>query len=510
VIAGADDGLVTAAQRAQRWVRGEAAVPGLGRRIGDTLHLPARRGKRIAVVVAALVVAAGIGAGAALGGPMIAEGLGAAGIGAPPIAPPPPPVVPHPAVRPATVDGPAPTSAGIAAVLDPMVDAGGFGTLSGQVIDPATGAVLWRRDPSTALVPGSTAKLLTASAALLTLDHRAAFHTKVVAGTDPGTVVLVGGGDPTLSSAHSADSADGAAATVYPGAARLDDLVNQVRAASPVPVRRVLVDVSRYSGDAFAPGWSPDDVGGGYVAPIMPVMLDGGRADPAADESPRSAQPATAAATELARRLGADPGSVQVGNAPQAARVLGDVASPPTEELVTTLLGNSDNVLAEAMARQVAVATGAPPSFSGAADAVLRVLRQHGFDVGAARLVDGSGLSVHDQVPAALLTDLLGAAAGPDESQQRTSALRPLLAGLPVAGGSGTLADRYGGPAAEGRGWVRAKTGTLTGVNSLAGTVLDAEGRVLVFALLSNGPNPADVRPRLDALAAALRPCGCR
>jgi D-alanyl-D-alanine carboxypeptidase/D-alanyl-D-alanine-endopeptidase (penicillin-binding protein 4) len=79
-----------------------------------------------------------------------------------------------------------------------------------------------------------------------------------------------------------------------------------------------------------------------------------------------------------------------------------------------------------------------------------------------------------------------------------------------VAGGSGTLADRYEGAATGGRGWVRAKTGTLTGVNSLAGTVLDAEGRVLVFALLSNGPDPVAVRPRLDLLAAALRSCGCR
>ena len=85
-----------------------------------------------------------------------------------------------------------------------------------------------------------------------------------------------------------------------------------------------------------------------------------------------------------------------------------------------------------------------------------------------------------------------------------------MLVGLPVAGSSGTLADRYDGLAAGGRGWVRAKTGTLTGVNSLAGTVLDSEGRVLVFALLSNGPNPVSVRPRLDALAAQLRSCGCR
>jgi D-alanyl-D-alanine carboxypeptidase/D-alanyl-D-alanine-endopeptidase (penicillin-binding protein 4) len=78
-----------------------------------------------------------------------------------------------------------------------------------------------------------------------------------------------------------------------------------------------------------------------------------------------------------------------------------------------------------------------------------------------------------------------------------------------VAGGSGTLAERYHGPTLGGRGWVRAKTGTLTGVNSLAGTVLDVDGRVLVFALVSNGPTPVTVRPRLDALAVGLRSCGC-
>jgi serine-type D-Ala-D-Ala carboxypeptidase/endopeptidase (penicillin-binding protein 4) len=246
-------------------------------------------------------------------------------------------------------------------------------------------------------------------------------------------------------------------------------------------------------------------------------MLDGGREDPAQEVSPRAAKPATAAAAELARRLGADPDAVTVGSAPPGAAVLGDVSSPPVQDLVATALQRSDNVLAETLAREVARATGAQASFSGASQAVLSVLRRHGFDVNGATLVDGSGLSVDDAVPATLLADLLSAAAAPDEStvadkstaQQRTVALRPLLVGLPVAGGSGTLADRYHGSAAGGRGWVRAKTGTLTGVNSLAGTVLAAEGRVLVFALLSNGPNPASVRPRLDTLAAGLRSCGC-
>ena len=93
----------------------------------------------------------------------------------------------------------------------------------------------------------------------------------------------------------------------------------------------------------------------------------------------------------------------------------------------------------------------------------------------------------------------------------RTAKLRPLLTALPVAGGSGTLAGRYGGTAAPGKGWVRAKTGTLTGVNALAGMVVDVDGRVLVFSFMSASTrNPeTEVRPALDVMAAALRGCGC-
>lgn len=477
-------------------------MSGLGGRIAAALRLPAQRGRRIAVVIAVLLLAMAVGTGVGLGAPVLAARLAATGA-VTSIAPPPAPAVLQPALRPSTVDGLEPTPDGVSAVLDPLAAAGGLGTLSGQVVDPVTGTVLWQRDPTAALVPGSTAKLLTASAALLALDHRARWRTTVLAGAEPGTVVLVGGGDPTLAAARSGT------ATGYPGAARLDDLVSQVQAAGHGPIRRVLVDVHRYVGDALAPGWLPADVAGGYIAPIVPVMLDGARADPTQDVSPRAAKPATAAAAELARRLGADPDSVAVGSAAPGAAVLGEVWSAPVHDLVATTLRQSDNVLAEALAREVAHATGAQPSFSGASQAVLTVLSSHGFDVSGTTLIDGSGLSTGNAVPVTLLTELLGAAAAPDESQRRTAALRPLLVGLPVAGGSGTLVDRYHGTAAGGRGWVRAKTGTLTGVSSLAGTVLGAEGRVLVFALLSNGPNPVSVRPRLDALAAGLRSCGC-
>ncbi len=84
------------------------------------------------------------------------------------------------------------------------------------------------------------------------------------------------------------------------------------------------------------------------------------------------------------------------------------------------------------------------------------------------------------------------------------------LDGLPVAGGTGTLADRFDPTTNPGAGWIRAKTGTLTGVSSLTGIVQTIDGRVLSFALMSGGTSPADARPALDDVAGDLRECGCR
>jgi serine-type D-Ala-D-Ala carboxypeptidase/endopeptidase (penicillin-binding protein 4) len=475
--------------------------------MGRSLRLPSSAIARAGAAVLVLVVAAAIGLGTALGAPAVLAGLNAA---ANPVrtAPPPTPALPRPALHALGTDAPAPTPQGIAAVLDRLAGVPELGQLTGVVLDPATSTMLWSREPGRRLVPGSTAKLITAAAALLALDHDARLQTTVVAGAEPDTVVLVGGGDPTLSALPEGRE------SVYPGAPHLDELVTQVRAAHPAGVTGVLVDVSRYAGEAIGPGWQPADVPGGYVAPIVPVMLDGGRGVPTAQDTPRTGTPALAAATELARRLGAPPNAVAVGMAPPGAAVLGTVWSQPVRELVTDALRSSDNVLAEVLAREVALATGAPPSFTGAADAVRAVLTTKGIDTADLQLVDASGLSVQNQVSAQDLAGVLAAAsvpgAAPDGTDTRTIRLRPLVEGLPVAGGTGTLAGRYDGPARQGRGYVRAKTGTLNGVSSLAGIVLDADGRLLVFALLSNGSVPSTARPALDVMAAALRACGCR
>jgi D-alanyl-D-alanine carboxypeptidase/D-alanyl-D-alanine-endopeptidase (penicillin-binding protein 4) len=93
--------------------------------------------------------------------------------------------------------------------------------------------------------------------------------------------------------------------------------------------------------------------------------------------------------------------------------------------------------------------------------------------------------------------------------------LRTLVTGLPIAGFSGTMADRFTAPGTRAyAGLVRAKTGTLNNVTSMAGTVVDRDGRELVFAFVSNRTKAVlgrkDARQGLDALIAVLAACGCR
>jgi D-alanyl-D-alanine carboxypeptidase/D-alanyl-D-alanine-endopeptidase (penicillin-binding protein 4) len=154
------------------------------------------------------------------------------------------------------------------------------------------------------------------------------------------------------------------------------------------------------------------------------------------------------------------------------------------------------------------VAAGRPASFEGAAAAVRETLARAGVPLGATVLHDGSGLSRDNAVPPAVLTRLLALAASPGHPE-----LRPVLTGLPVAGFTGTLQDRYSSAAGshDAAGLVRAKTGTLNGVNTLAGLVVDRDGRLLAFALMAGGGSDAfSVRAALDRIAVRVAACGCR
>jgi D-alanyl-D-alanine carboxypeptidase/D-alanyl-D-alanine-endopeptidase (penicillin-binding protein 4) len=333
---------------------------------------------------------------------------------------------------------------------------------------------------------------------LTTVDPESTLATTVVAGSTPGEVVLVGGGDPTLTRAATSPS--------YPGAASVATLAAQVQAAlGGQRVTRVVVDGSLYSGPLTASGWQPADAPSSYASPITAAMVDGGRVT--ATSTNRSGTPATDAGRALAAALGAPGAAVVQGTAPAGARTLGTVHSAPIARIVEQALSQSDNVLAEALARQVAIARHLPATFEGSAQGVLAALQQDGFDVTGVTMHDGSGLSRLDQVPPRLEAALLTrAAAG---KLPRASAV---LSGLSVAGYDGTLADRGDQDPATQPGAVRAKTGTLAGVHGLAGTVVTKDGRLLAFSVVADQSTASDAAAEkaIDQVAAALAGCGCR
>lgn len=454
-----------------------------------------RRSTHLIVGAAVLALVAVVVAAAAL---FTASGRGASGSRIPP---PPPAVTAQPGVVPVADTAAMPTAGGLSAALAAALADPNLGRLGGRVTDAITAKELWQQQDSLPLQPASTNKTLTAAAALLSLDRAARVTTRVVAAGQPGVVTLVGGGDPTLSAVPPGQQ------TWYHGAARISDLADQVRRSGVAPTA-VQVDTSMFSGPKVAPGWDPGDIEGGDVAPIESVMLDAGRVQPATTDSSRSHSPALDAGHALAVALGVDPARVTIAAhpAPAGAQQLAAVQSAPLIQRLYEMMNASDNVMAECIGREVAAALHRPLSFAGAVDAVTNRLRTAHIDIAGASLQDSSGLSVDDRLTAKALDAVVQAAAGPDQPE-----LRPLLDVLPIAGGSGTLADRFldptyrPGPAA---GWLRAKTGSLTATNALAGVITDRSGRVLTFALISNEAGPTG-RIAIDNLAAALWSCGC-
>lgn len=415
------------------------------------------------------------------------------------IKPTPPAATAAPGVVPVSESAPKPRPDRLAAVLAPALADPNLGHFTGRIADAITGEQLWEQGADVPMQPASTNKTLTAAAALLALDRDARLTTRVFTGDKPGVVVLKGGGDPTLSAAPEGQE------TWYRDAARISDLAEQVRRAG-IDATAVAVDVSAYSGPTMAHGWDPGDIDGGDIAPMESVMLDAGRTQPVSVDSARSRTPALDAGRALAVALEVDPAKVTVLPGPsRGGKEIAAVQSPPLINRLREMMNASDNVMAEAIGREVAAAVGKPQSFDGAAAAVLGELKAAGIDTAGARLFDSSGLSVDDRLTAKTLDEVVSVAVGDEHPR-----LRPLVDLLPIAGGSGTLSNRFLGTefSREAAGFLRAKTGSLTGTNTLAGFLTDASGRVLTFAFISNDAGPMGL-VALDTLAATLRSCGC-
>lgn len=357
--------------------------------------------------------------------------------------------------------------ASLRTTLASLADNPDLGTFHGHVTQASSGDVVFDRASDEALTPASVTKVLTASAALLSLGSQDRITTEVVRGANPGEVVIKAAGD------------------VWLDADAMDELAQQVGQADTV-----LIDTSAWEGmPELMPGWDPLDIDGGFVAPLQPAMLSGGRLNgETSGDVARSHTPALEVAQALAERVGAQ--NVGVGAAD--GEVVAAVESPTLVERLELMMKNSDNVYAEAIGREVALARGT----TDAPGATLSVLEERGFNTAGLVLRDNSGLSADNLIAPKLLDAVLYDATSMPE-------LRPLLSALPVAAGEGTLLDRYGD--LPGRGWVRAKTGTLDGTASLAGTVTSVNGNVYTFALICNDADVLAARRAMDEFTSALR-----
>lgn len=415
---------------------------------------------------------------------------------------------PLPAV---SAGAPIPAGARLQSVLGPTLSDPALGPHPGFVVrDAFTGQDLVVVDADRPRVAASTAKLLTALAVVSTLDPQSTMSTTVVQGATPSEIVLVAGGDTML--------APGAGRpTAVEGHAGLADLASQVATAlrsSGLTTVKLRLDTTYDAGPRWAPGWPEADIAAGYTGGVSMLGLAGQRATPG-KPAPRDPEAAVAAAfvanlKSLGITAALEPESTWSTPTVAGETVLGTVQSAPVSDVLALALDDSDNALTEGLARQATVKAGGAPTFPAAVAFVKQKVAALGVDLTGVTLKDTSGLTAGQAIPPRVLADVLQL--GTDGT---VAAMQDIVAKLPVAGLSGTLHDRFTARATHAvAGIARAKTGTLTGASAMAGTVVDADGRVLSYVAVADGLRPGvgtlQARAALDRFVAALATCGCR
>ncbi len=356
---------------------------------------------------------------------------------------------------------------------------------------------LFSLDAAAPMAPASAQKLLTGLATLQVLGPESVLTTRVVVdeppadGVVPGDLWLIGGGDPLLMTAPYADRFEDPVAW-----SDLTDLADAVVAAGVREVAGSVVgDESRYDPIRYLGTW-PDRFKPGYSiqsGPLSALSVDDGFANwdevnTAASLSVPADDPATLAARLFDDLL--EERGVVIRGRPDSGTVSGlasqhpvaSLDSPPVRLLVEQMLVESDNTTAELLVKEMGRTGGDLGTTVGGLTVLLDALEDGGHPTGGAVPYDGSGLDPDNRLTCGLLTSVL------DDDRFGST----LVESLPVAGDRGTMKKRFVGTGGEGR--VRAKTGTLQAVTSLAGVVDTPGGRRLAFAVISNGELPYEIR----------------
>ena len=352
-------------------------------------------------------------------------------------------------------------------VMDPMLEATQLGM---YIYDLTADSVLYTYGAKQTLRPASTMKLLTSITALDLLGGDYNYRTtlrytgQVKDSVLLGNLYCVGGLDPLF------DDVD------------MDAFVESVKGLGVKTVRgKLYADNSFKEPELLGEGWCWDD-DNPHLAPLLVSRKD----DFISQFKDRMMKAGIVVEADSAS-----------GTPPKDALALSSRIHSLREVLVP-MMKESDNLYAESMFYQVAASMGARPAkASHGKQLIKKVLGKAGVTGVQYKIADGSGLSLYNYVTPELLAKLLIYA------YRHTKINVDLFPSLPIAGQDGTLKKRMINSVANGR--VRAKTGTVTGVSSLAGYASLPNGHQLVFAIINQGiMKSADGRGFQDRVCTAL------
>ncbi len=409
-----------------------------------------------------------------------------------------------------------------------------------------TGETLYRQNPAKTFLPASNMKLVTGAMALEALGPEFRFRTRVLAagpvrdGALRGDLVVVGGGDPTISARFGGDDAR----------AVLRSWADSLRAHGVTRIEGAIVAIdTAFDRRLAGRGWAWDDLDAAYAAEVSGLEFNEGTLqvrvfpaervgapgivvlDPPTGYAPIvnrtvTVAPGAAARLDVERDL-TGPAVVVTGQVPADTSLRASVAvrdptryfvavlretlreagvavdgpalvpgdrdeelgtpaattplftfhSPPLREILPAMMKPSQNQIAEILLKTLGRELRREGSAAAGEAAIDSLLRTRGIDPRALVMADGSGLSRYDLVTPELLVELLA-------MMTRSPSWELWYSALPVAGVDGTLERRLVGTAGEGR--VHAKTGTLTGVRALSGYLTTAGGERLAFSMLVN------------------------
>ncbi|MEO5841515.1 MAG: D-alanyl-D-alanine carboxypeptidase/D-alanyl-D-alanine-endopeptidase [Acidimicrobiales bacterium] len=349
--------------------------------------------------------------------------------------------------------------------------------------------VIYTKNERKSVTPASNHKLLTAVAALDVLGTDTRLRTSVVSdaarngGVVSGSLWLVGGGDPLLSTTAYIDRF----AERYghrPQFTDIGELAKRIAAAGVTEVRGdVIGDDRRYDKVRTVPSWPTRFVAQGQVGPISALAVNDGftsfpRDPEVTTQNVLAPDPAQHAASMLIQELKAlnvrVTGVARAGAAPAAATEVTNIDSPTMRQIVAELLTLSDNNTAEALTKEMGLKARNEPTTAAGVATIREALQRRQLPLDGVSFADGSGLDPNDKLTCQLIIDIL-TMVGPTSD---------IGANLPIAGTTGTLHDRY--TAAPLVGKLRAKTGRLLNVSSMSGYVTTTAERTLTFSYITN------------------------